>query len=165
MGWLAPTRNPPRGGPHLVLAGAGRGRLWDCSRARCWLASAGTVAQHGQDPWPCALPSRSLDGQRLGLLRGTKLAPGGSPGDGPSPLHACSWLVSTFRISLTQAALISGVGACAPEQTRGECVPTVTRASVSLCRGSGHVGTGGDSAALGVQEGPPSGEGVLTAGA
>ena len=30
------------------------------------------------------------------------------------PLQACSWLVSTLRISLTQAALISTVGACAP---------------------------------------------------
>lgn len=26
---------------HLVLEGVGRGRLWDCSRARCWLASVG----------------------------------------------------------------------------------------------------------------------------
>lgn len=26
--------------PHLVLVGAGRGRLCDCSSARCWLASA-----------------------------------------------------------------------------------------------------------------------------
>lgn len=25
---------------HLVLDGAGKGRLWDCSRALCWLASA-----------------------------------------------------------------------------------------------------------------------------
>lgn len=27
--------------PHLVLDDAGRGKLWDCSRALCWLASAG----------------------------------------------------------------------------------------------------------------------------
>lgn len=31
--------------PHLVLGGVGRGRLWDCSSARCWLASAGRDTQ------------------------------------------------------------------------------------------------------------------------
>ena len=182
-GWLAPTGNPARGGPHLVPAGVGRGRLWDCSRARCWLASVGRGARCSQDLGPRALPSRSLEGQGLGLLRGTKHARGA--GNRPSPLHACSWLVSTFRISLTQAALISGVGACAPEQTRGDCVPTVTCASVSLCRCPGPVGTGGQCctggagrspgarvrwlpgphpAALTLTQREPSGEGALTTG-
>lgn len=32
------------------------------------------------------------------------------------PRQACSWLVSTLRISLTHAALISGVGACVPQR-------------------------------------------------
>lgn len=34
---------------------------------------------------------------------------------GCSPLHACSWLVSTLRISLTHAALMSAVGAYGKE--------------------------------------------------
>lgn len=34
----------------------------------------------------------------------------------PLPLQACSWPVSTLRISLTHAALTSGVGACAGEE-------------------------------------------------
>lgn len=34
------TRLTP-GQAHLVLDGVGKGRLWDCSRARCWLASVG----------------------------------------------------------------------------------------------------------------------------
>lgn len=70
-------------------------------------------------------------------LRNINGPPGDSPEAVPSPLHACSWLVSTFRISLTQAALISGVGACAPkaDQKVSACV-LEGRASVSHSAGA-----------------------------
>lgn len=44
-------------------------------------------------------------------------------------------------------------------------MPTVTRTSVSLCRGSGHVGMGVTVLPWGCRKDPPSGEGVLTVGA
>ena len=142
-GWL-PLATPPRvAGPHLVLAGAGRGRLWDCSRARCWLASAGTRASVAQERESSTFPSRCYT-RCLRWLRVPRMLcgkvngpPGASPGHVPSPLHACSWLVSTFRISLTQAALTSGVGACAPRahQRLSARVPE-GRASVSHSAGA-----------------------------
>lgn len=97
-------------------------------------------------------PLQSLEGQGLGLLRGTKCAPGAAQGTGPHLCTACSWLVSTFRISATQAALISGVGACAPEQTRG--VRPHDAAPCAFCRCPG---PGGPSwqRCTGVQEGAP----------
>lgn len=76
-------------------------------------------------------------------------------------------------------------GCLCPEQTRGECVPTVTCASVSLCRCPGPVGTGGQCctggagrspgarvrwlpgphpAALTLTQREPSEEGALTTG-
>lgn len=48
-----------------------------------------------------------------------------------SPRQACSWLVSTLRISLTHAALISGVGAWAQKK----CQESASRALMSCALG------------------------------
>lgn len=154
MAWLAPTRSPCMRQALPGAARCGQGRLWDCSRGHgagwpLW----GEGPSAGQDPAGASL--QEPGGPRLGLLRGTKQPPG-YPGTGPHPAPACSWLVSTFRISATQAALISGSGCLRPERPGvGACPHDAPH--VSLCTVPGTRGDQVGSAALGCRKEPRRG--------
>lgn len=152
VGWL------PLGALHAagltwcrpVWAGAGSGTARGHGAGwPLWGEGPGAVRTRGRAP----SPPGAWRAKGWGCFEGPNV-PRGSPGNRPSPLHACSWLVSTFRISLTQAALISGVGACAPEQTRGGCVPPTTR---PMCPSAGARDPWGPGwqRCTGVQEGAP----------
>lgn len=143
-GWLPLVTPPTRGWASPGAGGRGQGQAVGLlqgsvlaglcgDKSPAWLRNASPAPS---PPGATAVPQMAKDPEEA--LRDINGPPGDSPEAAPSPLHACSWLVSTFRISLTQAALISGVGACAAKADRkvSACVPE-GRVRVSLCRRPG----------------------------
>lgn len=95
-------------------AGSGRGKLCVCSSVLCWLASIMEERKRTIKIYLCPTQGRctgqdlkikeKIDFKKIWKNKKETL-------QSILPLHACSWLVSTFLISFTQVALTSGVGA------------------------------------------------------
>lgn len=112
--WTADPRLSPAGGSPGAGRRGQRQALGLLERSvLAGFCREGTAPLTDFTPHPAA-PPRAQD--LGGALDVRKNAPGAkakssSRPQRPSPRQACSWLVSTLRISLTHAALISGLGA------------------------------------------------------